>query len=295
MPYKTGTVVGSSTGPADVRTQIETLMTAQGNWTLVDTYTTGTMHVRMWQCMASGNSWGTAWYLAMMTNTASPTYLYFKVFEDYISATKLCVRGVPNSSTTVDLPTASGYGNTGYAVDHGNWASYQLEFPSSTFIYRIRVTASGVYGYSSLGNYYVYGGLFLPIWTHANEFPLLGVFLGNSGTPGCTRRPGIAGSSSSIWYMAITVDDASRFDGAFGTLGRADGMAGSRVYASRQAVRHYSTVNGVSETIRGCLDTDLLLVRTDATVAIGDTLNINSVPYVCIGDNGTMCCFLRTD
>lgn len=294
MTYASATITGSATGPADLRTVIENLMTSQGNWEFVEAYTATTFNVRVWRNKAAGNTWGQNWYLAMITNTAVANNLIFKVFEDYTTGTKLGYRGATGNSV-LDVASGSGYGNTGYAPENTNWNNNCLVLcPSSSFTYRVRVTANGVFAVTSSGLDFIYCGLFNPIWSHANEFPLAQWRAHNSTTSyaGLTRRPGASAASAGIFDLNYA---STAFDNLYGKVGLADAMCGTRVYSSRLLVYMNNTATGTTERGRGWFDTDILQLSTDMAVAVGDTLAINGAPYVCIYDGGTSCVFLRTD
>lgn len=290
MTYATNTITGSSTGPADLRTVIEGLLVAQGSWgsAPVDSYTASTFNVHVWK-----NNGPTPFYLALNLNTAAPTNLVFKVFEDYTVATHLGIRGV-TANNVLDVASGSGYGNTGYAPEATQWtAGYLLSCPSSSFTYRVRVTANGVIAQSSASANPIYAGLFTPIWSHANEFPLMMWLLGGSSLAGFTRRPGAASAATTNFEVSSSPDF---FDGAYGTLGQSDTLCGTRIYSSRVKAKMSSTITGQTELCRGYLDTDLLVVNPVTAAAAGDTVTINGVTYVGIFKSSSVSLtFLRTD
>lgn len=295
MAYGTNTIT-SATGPADLRTALEALMITQGNWDLVDSYTSGTYNVRMWKSRAAGNSWNKDFYLAMMTNTSAATNLYFKVFEDYNVAAKLAYRGVPGAVASIDPVTYSAYGATGYAPESSQWtAANNLSALTTQYTYRARVTGEGLFmAVTTSGNPVFYCGLFQPLWPHPGEFPLCILQPGNNGSfLGITRRPGASAASTTTWNL--TAAFTTMFDPLVGVLGTADGLRQGKTYASRLPVIHASTATAQSELWRGYLGLDYVTMKVDPVVQPGDTVTIGGNQYVCTLVQTSYGLFSRTD
>ncbi len=175
MTFITSTIT-SANPAADLYTALASALSGEG-YQLVDTVVISTRTHKVWKCPAANNSAGVDFYLDVAYQTSGTGYLQVMPFEDYNATTHLAFRGaVATSATTLDAPTGSFHGATGYALESApggiTAATANVlrggSLPVTSFGYWISVTPDRVIMLTSVDATHInYVGLYTPSTEYA--------------------------------------------------------------------------------------------------------------------------------
>lgn len=296
MSYFTEQRLLDSTPTTTLLTKFHDMITAHAAWDYVEDSTDGAFTVRTYKSDGTLNGEGKDFYLHFSFTTAAKETngIYVQASEGWDTGAKKLIRGCVNPATTF-TPEAtynSATGATAYVASSTNWNRVTTIGTSQVdMTYWVVVTSKGFWCYSTSSTYLSHAGLFLPLWSHANEYPLFQAPLGNTdqdASGSVSRRPSETSSMSDAF--AVAGHNTNGYSLMMGTAPNT-GALYDKAYGTRFVVSHTTPGNG---TYRGLLY-DFLLFSVDAVVAIGDTIDIGTDTYVCLYDTGSLGYFVNTE
>lgn len=306
MPNAVNLNQASATAIDLLRQQIEAVLTAQGaasgTWVFVENYVAGGYNHYIWKCKGTGatvnNSWGADFYIAMIYLTASPTVLYIYPFEFWDTTAKTFFRPCATGGLATNADTS--VGSTSGIAGSGLWNSpaipvnFAVANSPSSFDSLIVVSKNVLHVIvkrsDTTNRYGGYLGLFQPLHSTANEFPLCAIanstafMVGGSGLAGdansaslvrFTRHPTRVSVASATFNHTGTVQpwtaragDDSKIDALYG-----------KAQASKALLRMSgSTIGSAPQTygdLRGLLY-DIALIQSVVSQDWGEKLTIDS-------------------
>lgn len=299
MSYFTEQRLLDTTPVTTVLNQIHTMMGAHAAWSHIEDSTDGSYTVRTYFCDGAVNGLMDFYlHLSYVTAAKETTNVYIQVSEDWDSGAKKLIRGAVNPATTFTPEGTynSAYGATSYVPTNSAWNRNAVMSVMSkvNFTYWIVLTERGFWIRSTDSSYLMHGGLFLPFWSHANEYPLYLAPLGNAdidGSASLSRRPSESTSLTDAFAAYALMTTGVNHSTLLGTVPNTLTLY-DKAYGSRMQVVHSNA--GVNGSCRGYLY-DMLLFDVDAAVEIGDTIDVGTDTYVCLHDDGAYGYFVNTE
>lgn len=310
MSYSVGTITGSATPGASLRTVLKAALDAHPAWAYVEDYTTGAFQWSVYKCKGTSNLWGSDFYIAFTVSSVSTFWL--TVFEGYNPATHGAIRPAPYAGyVSRNVPIAAdgsfgggaesvlpqGIGSSGFTPAS---VGVSTSAANGTFDYWIVVTNNGVSVSTRVGAtpYAMQVGLFDSLVPN-DPAPLAMYVLSDSSSGG--NQP-VCIATRNLTGKGTTAPFAFGLLGPFGNLNLTawnygvcygnitavptitDAFQGAPL-ASRIAVvtsgGSYNNNGATYGVYRGLLR-DVLFTGVGSGLAQGDTLNIAGHTYVCV-------------
>lgn len=287
----TGNATINSATPGNVlKDAIETAFAAHSNWTFIETVVITTTSWNIWKNHGTGvtdnNSFGSDFYVAIGYTTAGGITCTIKTFEAWDATGKLAIRPVPTGGQATNAD-ASALATGGVVLSTSTMLSaiIQLTATPNTNEYYIAVSKNALkvnLRRSDLTTIYgLYAGIFEPLVTDANEFPLCmgglattmtNLTVGAFGTSRHPKRVSQAALTNQFCYNLINMTPPS------GNTGNVD-----LFYNKIEAPRVGLVGTGGSTTsapilgyLRGMLyDTVIVNPAAGTTLGMGDTISVD--------------------
>lgn len=281
---------------------IETLLTANSAWSLVETVVSGTFTCRVWKCSGSVNSFGSDWFLVLRRTTASlgTSTITATACESYDSVGHLMTRWMQATATTAtpDATLNSVTGATTIAPGSATPFAVTITTSTVTFTYWILVTKNSLIVRSSIDTLPVYIGLYIPFFASdwpTKEFPLVCTQLGNAtGLGASTRCPGTTTSTATASSVSVTLGSGNGVLD-IGKTGLDIGIiagANPDIVNSKPRGRRLGVLRVYDGLPHGAYY-DLLFFTVAAGVAQGDTITIGANTWVAVWVSSTIGYFIN--
>lgn len=286
--------INSATPAADLRTAIETLMTAHSNWTFIETVTIATTSTyNVWKNHGTGvtdnNSFGSDFYISLMVNTATPTTLNIKAFEAWDATGKLAIRPCPTGGQATNAD-ASALATGGVVLSTATMANCVVTCVSTpnTNEYYIALSKNALKVMlrrsSDTTVFAVYAGLFNSWVTDTNEFPLC---LGGPSTSSTNFTTGLFATSRNpkrVSAAALTASfmyNMSAANARSGDTGQQDLFFGKIPAATPLLISAGGTTTASTlGRLRGVLyDTVIIDPASGVTLGMGDNIPVDGDTY----------------
>lgn len=297
MSYFTERLLNEPNPCTVTRTKLHDMLVAHAAWDYVGEYLAGSYRCRTYKNLGTLNSFGTDWFLTVSWTDSSPgtSSIYFNLSERFDTGTNKMMGIVPASDTHTTPTQANnwGYGTptTQYSAMASGTNSGLTQYWSTTdMTYWIVVTNSTVMFRSSAANFLFIGGLYTPLITHAEDFPLAGINCGlgdgRYSGGGVTRRPGDTAYSN--FTFGLDNSPTSDADRAGAPIGQVPFVAdepwlGGKAIGTPWRLRMYSKSK---ISTRGEVPNVAVFLQA-AEVALGDTLTVDGAQWVCGHDFGS--------
>lgn len=301
MSYFTQQLVASSTPSTTIRAKFDELIQAHPAWDFVKEWTDSTFTVRTYKNDGTLNGMGKDMYfhLSHTTASAATSSFYMQCSEGFDATGNLLIRGCANPATTFtpEATFESATGATGYAASNANWNRVLLSATNTTdMTYWLVVTATGIWYRSTVDLYASHCGFFDQIFSHANFYPIWQAHIGNNDidlSGSVSRRPSQAGVSLTDAFATYSYDVATtRLSTPMGQVPDI-GMLFEKAYGTRMLV--YSGSLAADNGKYFGIARDLLTYNVNATVNLGDTIEVDGNTYLCIFDQTTTANFVNVD
>jgi hypothetical protein len=301
MSYFTEQLVANASPSTVVRAKIDEMIQAHPAWDFVEEFVDGTYTSRVYKNDGALNGMGKDMYVTMSHTTATPTTssFYLQASEGFDGTGNLLIRGCANPATTFtpEATFESATGATGYAPSNANWNRVLLSALNTTdMTYWLVVTATGIWYRSTVDLYASHCGFFDQLWSHANFYPIWMGHMGNNDidlSGSVSRRPSQAGVSLTDAFATYSYDTTTtRFSTPIGTVPDV-GSLFEKAYGTRMFV--YSGSLAADNGKYFGLARDVLVFNINATVNIGDTIQVGTDTYLCIYDGTTQGIFVNTE
>ena len=279
MAFSSGTIT-SDTPAAALVTAIEAELTTHTNWTFVEEVVISTFTYRVWECLGTGNSFGTSFFVVLACATGGTGNLTIKCMEQWQPAGAAADRArrivVMQQNVAPNDIEFTFNDTTDYALDSSLFMSVAIPTNTTGFEWYLQVSINRICVGSKVGtgDYGCYVGLFEPLMP-SDPFPL--VMLSNTystwGYAGASRHPNKTTATTYNWRF---------FPGQFLYFSSTENVGVNNLFygtaiASRVVLNAVSTA-AIYGSVRGLLY-DVVLCDVTTSVRSGDTITVDGVTY----------------
>lgn len=308
MTYAVGSVNSASLPSHELRTRIETELTAHASWGYVKEVIPSTqpsVTYRVWKNAAAGNIAGKDFYFQMRCDSNNFDTLWVSAFEQFDATTDEVFHEVIGTTNTQAFNTPDGcYHHIWRPIHAGPWETVNVN--TISFDYHIFVARDWVNFQTSVNqfSYRPHIGVFETlVGQHKDDFPFAmlnsystqwsGIrFSRHVGWPNNSTKStsyfnyGHQGSLSAYYWTPVdgTIPTSVRSLYSADSTDANMKVLGARPYARQRnlAIDTATTPTRYTGEFRG-IWRDIMIFSTDGNVQVGDTVTVDGVGYTYMG------------